>query len=505
MTLLSLLACQPDYGVYEQARELYVSPLADAGGVTVGERVTLHVPLYSVGQGSLTVQGVGVLNDQEEEAFVLLPSWPNEDTDDDGTDDMLSFPSGAQDGTVFEEVEINFRPQTEGYFRATVYIDTNDNRVVPIDPVDGLHDGEGVHVFQVRGLARYPRSSYYPPFIDFGQRAVGGGFYEYAQIINTGSVILTVAGFDFSAGSSASYYVSTPSPVYILPGATEEIEIGYIPGVPTKERAEITLVTSDPDQEPVITVIGNSCVDSVDESWDRDGDGWLDCGGDCNDNLATVHPDAQESETNNEDDDCDGIVDESADLVSADDDGDGASENGGDCNDDDPDINVDAQEIEDDGVDNDCDGTIDEGSYRVDDDGDGYANREGDCDDTDETIGPEADEVADGIDNDCDDNIDEGTWEFDDDQDGTTEAEGDCDDYDAWTYDGAAEDCDGIDNDCDNEVDEAEGEGDACSYLAEELDLQPPEQKGCSATGTGAFALLALAGALALRRREECG
>ena len=459
MTLLSLLACQPDYGVYEQSRELYVQPLADAGGVTVGERITVRVPLYSVGRGRLTVDSITVMNEQEEEAFVLLPSWANADLDEDGADDYLEFETGASDGTIFEEIEINFRPQNEGYFRATVYVDTNDNRVVPIDPVDGLHDGDGVHVFQIRGLARYPRSSYYPPFIDFGQRAVGGAFFETAWIVNTGSVILTVAGFDFSSGSSASYYVSTPSPVYILPGDKEEIEIGYIPGKSTKERAEIMLVTSDPEEEPLIVVIGNSCEDSVHESWDKDGDGYMACGLDCDDALSNVHPDAQES-NNGRDDDCDGEIDEGADLVSDDDDGDGYSENEGDCADDDDSVHPGASE-----------------------------------------------EPNDAIDNDCDGNVDEGTWDFDDDQDGVMESEGDCDDYDAWTYPDALEDCDGIDNDCDNVVDEDEDGGDACSYLAEAIVVEPPEQ-GCgssSTTGTGAVALLALLGALGLRRRRDLG
>ncbi|HJN77456.1 MAG TPA: MopE-related protein [Myxococcota bacterium] len=504
MMLVSLLACQPDYGVYEQSRELYVQPLADAGGVTVGERLTVRVPLYSVGRGRLTVDNIGILNQQDEEAFVLLPSWANADLDDDGSDDYLEFETGASDGTIFEEIEINFRPETEGYFRATVYVDTNDNRVVPIDPIDGLHDGGGVHVFQVRGLARYPSSSYYPPFIDFGQRAVGGAFFETASIVNTGSVILTVAGFDFSSGSSASYYVSTPSPVYILPGDTEEIEIGYIPGKDSKERAEITLVTSDPDQEPLITVIGNSCEDSLHESWDKDGDGYYACGLDCDDNLATVYPDAQES-NNGRDDDCDGLTDEGADLVSNDDDGDGYSENEGDCFDDDATVSPDADEIANDFIDNDCDGEVDEGGNRADDDGDGYSNREGDCEDRDATIGPEADEVADEIDNDCDGHIDEGTWAFDDDQDGATESEGDCDDYDAWTYPGAVEDCDGIDNDCDNVVDESDDGGDACSYLAEALVVEPPD-KGCASTrGTadGALGILVLLGMLGLRRRRD--
>ena len=168
-------------------------------------------------------------------------------------------------------------------------------------------------------------------------------------------------------------------------------------------------------------------------------------------------------------------------------------------------MSPDADEIANDFIDNDCDGEVDEGGNRADDDGDGYSNREGDCEDRDATIGPEADEVADEIDNDCDGHIDEGTWAFDDDQDGATESEGDCDDYDAWTYPGAVEDCDGIDNDCDNVVDESDDGGDACSYLAEALVVEPPD-KGCASTrGTadGALGILVLLGMLGLRRRRD--
>ncbi|MCP4807013.1 MAG: hypothetical protein GY913_26805 [Proteobacteria bacterium] len=502
MLLLPLLACQQDYGVYEQKRELFVQPLADAGGVTVGERVTVHVPLYSVGRGTIYVDSVSVENAQEEEAFVLLPSWPNYDSDGDEVEDVLEFEIGSPDGTVFEELEINFRPVTEGYFRATVYVDTNDNRLLPIDPVDGLHDGNGVHVFQVRGLARYPQSSYYPPFMDFGKKAVGGAFFDTAQIVNTGSVILTIASVQMSDSSSSSFYASTPTPIYILPGDTEEIEIGYIPGKSTKERAEITLVTSDPEDEPVITVIGNSCEDSVDPSWDADDDGYMECGQDCDDLNASIHPDAQEVD-NGRDDDCDGNIDEGADGVSWDNDKDGYTENEGDCNDEDIAVGPDAEEIDNNQIDDDCDGDIDEGSTRVDDDYDGYANREGDCADRDDTIYPGAEEVADGIDNDCDGSIDEGTWDFDDDEDGWTESEGDCDDYDAWSYPDAQEDCDGIDNDCDNLVDEGESDAeDACSYLAEAIEPEEPETGCSSRPGKSGLAVLALLGALVLRRRD---
>lgn len=121
---------------------------------------------------------------------------------------------------------------------------------------------------------------------------------------------------------------------------------------------------------------------------------------------------------------------------------------GGDCDDNNATVNPDATEICD-GVDNNCDGNIDEG---FDVDADGYTTCQGDCDDNDASINPGVTEQCDGIDNNCDGNIDEG---FDSDGDGYTSCEGDCDDANAAINPGAEEVCgNGIDDDCDGENDE---------------------------------------------------
>ncbi len=98
--------------------------------------------------------------------------------------------------------------------------------------------------------------------------------------------------------------------------------------------------------------LDNDCDGLTDEDFDVDADGWSQCGGDCDDNNASVHPGADEL--------CDGI-------------------------------------------DNDCDGEIDEG---FDQDGDGFRTCDGDCDDNDDTVFPGAPELCDGLDNDCDGIID---------------------------------------------------------------------------------------------------
>ncbi|MFT5585534.1 MAG: hypothetical protein ACI9VR_003126, partial [Cognaticolwellia sp.] len=102
LKLLLLTACQQDYSVTERTRSMKVAPLADAGGLTVGERTTVNVPLFSVGSGELRADQITVINEQAEQAFVLDQGWANEDGDDDGLMDELIFESGSTDLSVFE-------------------------------------------------------------------------------------------------------------------------------------------------------------------------------------------------------------------------------------------------------------------------------------------------------------------------------------------------------------------------------------------------------------------
>jgi hypothetical protein len=182
-------------------------------------------------------------------------------------------------------------------------------------------------------------------------------------------------------------------------------------------------------------------------------------GGDCNDQLAGVHPGAPEV-CNGFDDDCDGETDEDAtDCLTfyRDEDGDGfgvtgdtrcrclaeppyTAVAGGDCDDDDPDVSPVAPERcngPGEPVDDDCDGTTD-GAFDLpgctlwyaDGDGDGYGRDDsavcacaataghpvaagGDCDDADGTIHPGAADICDGVDQNCDGETDEGAGDLD--------------------------------------------------------------------------------------------
>jgi nitrous oxidase accessory protein NosD len=170
-------------------------------------------------------------------------------------------------------------------------------------------------------------------------------------------------------------------------------------------------------------------------SVDNDGDGVTECGGDCDDSLDSVYPDAPE-QCDGFDNDCDGSIDE--DLPEQtwyrDADGDGFGDAGNplivcdttppdgytgddtDCDDSDPDTYPGAPEVLCDGVDQGCDGPANE---TTDDDVDGYdvcdATAPGDsdglaadCDDGDPLVNPGRPELScDGIDNDCDGTVDQ--------------------------------------------------------------------------------------------------
>ncbi len=274
---------------------------------------------------------------------------------------------------------------------------------------------------------------------------------------------------------------------------------------------------SDPNRFPGNTEVcdpegvDEDCDPTTFGTTDRDGDGEVSraccnvdaegvahCGIDCDDRRPEANSMGTES-CNHLDDDCDGSIDEGAQVagfIDADRDlhGDparatmgcpstpGFSEVGDDCDDDDVTIHGAMPEICD-GIDNDCDDAIDEARTLItwyrDEDNDGFGASdttrvacvppEGfspmwtDCDDNDPAVHPRAAEICDARDNDCNGLADfmteDGGFE-DDDRDGVADAAcggTDCDDDNADVYpatttpmrDAAPEYCDGIDNDCD--------------------------------------------------------
>ena len=488
-----------DNTIVVQKRILNTSQLTfDAGMVAVNSREPLTMFLQSTGQGEVTIFDIQV---DDAEHWKIYDDWRTEDCDGDGTMDCQVVEGGGSgsDPRYSDAFTIAFAPDTEDEFRTVLTITSNDNQVAEQD-----EEGRGIWRVVLRGIGRYPCANVYPKVFDFGPSASGGTFYRDGYIENCGAVILTVSAFELKGTSSA--YIDTTTPLYVLPGATEDYNIAYEPTTDTL-NAEIGFVLNDPDFTETVTILGNNCENSADAKWDADGDGWWECGGDCDDTNANVNPEITEKE-NGRDDDCDGEIDEAGDR-DKDNDGDGYSEEEGDCNDHDATISPDGTETINQ-TDDDCDGEVDNDTDIFDDDGDGFSEVEGDCDDTKVLVYPGADDIQNEYDDDCDGNVDEGTFAFDDDADGFTELDSpaDCNDEDPWTWPGATEDCDGRDNDCDGVADEGEdGTPDgACAFVVEYI--KPTEEaSGCSSTGgaggLGGLAGLLLAGLATLRRRRD--
>ena len=503
-----LAACQPDTTIVAQKRVLTTDlNTFDAGTVAVNDRETLTVYLASTGDAPVTVFNV-YLEDATDTHWVVLPTWDNTTAEVDGVEvDTLEIDDGSEDNPTYAPVEVSFRPDVEGYYHATLIIESNDSQVVETNP----DTGNKIWRVVLRGVARYPCVTVYPAFYDFGPHPAGGYFGTSTTIENCGTVMATVASYQVDG--SASFYADSVFPIYVLPGSYDSLNLAWIPSTGDSETADVNLVTNDPDFSTPISLVGNDCDSSVDTSWDMDGDGWFACGGDCDDEDPDINPqasDGKDDEGDGVDNDCDDQVDEGPGF-GADNDGDGITENDGDCWDNDALVYPGANETLNQ-TDDDCDGIVDETTEWYDDDKDGYSERSGDCDDSDSSVFPGGDEAYDTLDNDCDGHVDEGTYSFDDDEDGYAEvnADGstaDCDDGDPWAFPGGSEDCDTVDNDCDGLIDEGEDDAadGACDFVVERNTVQIVDDNGGCSTApgrlSGVLGVLAALGLTISRRR----
>lgn len=523
--LLLLSACESDRTITEQRRVLDSFPYVDCGAIAPNDRQVCTVPLFSKQRGKVTIfdirsvdQAVAEGHPADSPAFIVREQdWKSAECDGGTCAFLEGFDDESDEDTL--ALPITFAPLAEGEYRAELTVWSNDNESRALEALPDEPDRqEPVWKVQLRGLARPACGRVYPPFIDLGRRqASGAEFTATATIENCGIVTLVVAQFTDAGTGAEEMAVTTPPPVYVLPGLSEEISLSWIVGnltngEPTPVTTEVGFVSNATDTLDAqnITVIGNTCDASVLTDWDADADGWFTCAGDCDDADATVSPSDTERSGNGEDDDCDGSADEGANPVGSDDDGDGYAESGGDCDDTDPAISPDAVEVINQ-IDDDCNGLVDDETEWYDDDRDGFSEREGDCDDANRLVYPGAEETIDAVDNDCDEVVDEGGPSHDDDEDGFIDrgdpVADDCDDNDPWVYVGAFEYCDGYDNDCDGLDDEGPEDepGGACAFLPErEEAVVEPGARGCvSGSGPAGLGLALLSAAVLGARRRR--
>jgi hypothetical protein len=416
LLLALLVGCDQEFDVHAFEADLEIAPdVTDLGAVGVGASVDFVLQATHIEGPDVTIEAVEVEN-LSGETFSFVGELPVVLTTD-------------QTATL----AMHYLPTEIGYHWAevTVVSDAHEERITVM----------------VRGQAAEAEGSIFPPLLDFGPVAANATGQAELWVSNDASVPFSVSGVTLEPGL---FSVLSSLPLEVPGGQQVVVQLAY--SARDEEPIEGSAVVQVDAEEvtlPTVTLMANDCERGDATLYDQDGDGYGQCGTDCDDTDPTVNPSGVEI-CDDIDQDCDGIIDEGTECY--DDDGDEYTELDGDCNDGDPAVNPGATEDYANGIDDDCDGTVD--SDLQDFDGDGYAYEGGDCDDSDPGANPGEVETYDGVDNDCDGAVDEDTEWSDDDLDGQSELDGDCDDDDDTTYLGAPEQADWTDNDCDGRVDE---------------------------------------------------
>ena len=241
-----------------------------------------------------------------------------------------------------------------------------------------------------------------PTVIDFGEVSYSASESENLTLQNTGTAAVSIESVECA---DSQFVANGGAGLEIGPGLSTTITLTFTPSGYTASEAIVTLTSTDPDEPEVEIAVSGSVI------MDGDGDGYdsIDAGGeDCDDDDATVYPDAPDEWYDGVDSNCDDAneYDQDGDGYETDVYNDDAEDGGGDCQDANDEINPAAEDVWYDGIDSDCDGAED-----YDQDGDGYDSEEYggglDCDDLDADISPDSTEMLNGMDDDCDGEVDQ--------------------------------------------------------------------------------------------------
>jgi hypothetical protein len=216
-------------GVAVPVPEIDVSPMAlNYGDVYIGSCSNLTATIYNTGSADLEVSyiafGAGSSGDY---SITALPSTP-----------AVIIP-GAN-----ALVEVTYCPTDTGFDSGTLEIASTDSDE-PLTTVSLSGNGIPVSV---------PEIDVSPTSINYGNVYVGSTPVGTITIHNIGSADLEVTGISLTGSANFIITAAPPTPAVIIPGASVEIKVTYVPTGIGSDNATVEIASTDAD-EPVVIIL----------------------------------------------------------------------------------------------------------------------------------------------------------------------------------------------------------------------------------------------------------